>query len=190
MMTLSSQEKKERIEVHMRGIMETLGLDLSDPSLAATPARVARMYVDEVFSGLEPDTFPRPSFQKERLPKELILVKNISFVSFCEHHFVPIVGKAHVAYYPSHMILGLSKIPRIVRHFAKRPQVQERLTAQIAESLEKILDTPDVAVAIQATHFCVLARGVEDATAQMETHILKGEFEANPQTRAELFARL
>ncbi len=174
----------------MRDILSILGLDPSDPSLAETPSRIAKMYVDEVFTGLEPENFPTPTFQKENLPKELVLVKNISFVSFCEHHFVPIIGKAHVAYFPNQMLLGLSKIPRIVRYFAKRPQLQERLTAQIANSLASILQTDDVAVALQAIHFCVIARGVEDMSAEMETHVLKGQFETHPSLRAEFFSRL
>ncbi len=190
MSTLTIEAKKKQIAENMRSIMLTLGLDLSDPSLSETPNRIAKMYVEEIFSGLEPMNFPKASLQKENLPKELVLVKNISFVSFCEHHFVPMIGKVHVAYFPDQLILGLSKIPSIVRYFAKRPQIQERLTAQIAESLTSILETQDVAVAIQASHFCMIARDVEDMTAQMETHVLKGGFETDPLLRSQFFGAL
>lgn len=184
------EEKKRLIAEKMGEILTLLGLDLTDPSLAETPHRIAKMYVDEVFVGLNPDNFPEMTFQEEEIPSELILVKNISFVSFCEHHFVPFAGKAHIAYFPHKRFLGLSKIPRIVHHFAKRPQLQERLTAQIADSLSTLLETDDVAVSLQAQHFCVMARGVEDCNAEMETHVLKGCFEKNPTTRAEFFTRL
>lgn len=174
----------------MREVMTILGLDLSNPSLAETPHRIAKMYVDEIFSGLDATQFPKLTFQEENIPDELVLIKNISFVSFCEHHFVPIAGKAHVGYFPKGKLLGLSKVPRIIHHFAKRPQVQERLTAQIAQSLAFHLDTPDVAVSLQAIHFCMIARGIEDSSASMETHVLKGRFESDPAIRAEFFSRI
>lgn len=155
--------------------MEILGLDLSDPSLAKTPARIAKMYAEEIFWGLDHNNFPQLTFQKEETPNELVVIKNISFVSFCEHHFVPIVGKAHVAYYPEGKIMGLSKVHQIVRYFAKRPQLQERLTQQIADTLSEALETEEIGVSIQAVHFCVIARGVEDHSAEVETRILKGE---------------
>jgi GTP cyclohydrolase IA len=187
--TASAKEKKNLIAAKMKEILEILGLDLNNPSLSKTPQRIAKMYVDEIFSGLNPENFPRLSFQEEDIPKELILVKNISFVSFCEHHFVPIVGKAHVAYVPQKKLLGLSKIHRIVHFFSKRPQLQERLTAQIAHSLMTLLEIEDVAVLLQAFHFCVMARGVEDMTAEMETHVLKGRFE-HENIRTEFFSRI
>ena len=187
---MTNNEKKRLIAEKMHEVLEILGLDLSNPSLSATPERIAKMYVDEIFSGLDPAQFPKLTFQEENIPHELVLVKNISFVSFCEHHFVPIVGKAHVGYFPHRKLLGLSKVPRIIHYFAKRPQVQERLTAQIAEALALHLDTQDVAVSLQAVHFCVMARGIEDATASMETHVLKGCFESNPAVRSEFFSRI
>ncbi len=187
---MNSEEKKRLIAEKMRDVMTILGLDLNDPSLAGTPNRIAKMYVDEIFSGLNSEQFPMLTFQEENIPDELVLVKNISFVSFCEHHFVPIVGKAHVGYFPHRKLLGLSKIPRIINHFARRPQVQERLTAQIIESLALHLDTQDVAVSLQAIHFCIIARGIEDSTASMETHVLKGRFESDPAVRAEFFSRI
>jgi GTP cyclohydrolase IA len=186
---MNEAEKKRLIALKMKEVMEILGLDLTDPSLSKTPERIAKLYVDEIFSGLDPSQFPQPSFQEENISHELIFIKNISFVSYCEHHFVPIVGKAHVAYFPHKKILGLSKIPKIIHYFAKRPQVQERLTSQIATSLSEQLDTEDVAVSIHAAHFCILARGIKDTSATMETHILKGCFE-NPTLRAEFFSRL
>lgn len=187
---MTRDEKKKRISEKMYEIMSILGLDLNDPSLAGTPNRIAKMYVDEVFSGLDPEQFPLLTFQEEDIPGELVLVKNISFVSFCEHHFVPIVGKAHVGYFPNRKLVGLSKIPRIVHYLAKRPQVQERLTAQIADTLALHLETEDVAVSLQAIHFCMIARGVEECTTSMETHVLKGRFESDPSTRSEFFSRL
>jgi GTP cyclohydrolase IA len=189
-MTFSKEQKKSLIAEKMREILIILGLDISDPSLADTPHRIAKMYVDEIFSGLEAANFPKMTFQEENIPHELVLIKTISFVSFCEHHFVPIVGKAHIAYYPKKRLLGLSKIPRIVRFFAARPQLQERLTGQISESLVSILETNDVAVSLRGFHFCVLARGVEDLTAEMETHVLKGCFEKDCSARSEFFIRI
>jgi GTP cyclohydrolase IA len=188
-MGYSDEEKKKLISEKMREILIILGLDLNNPSLAETPNRIAKMYVDEVFSGLDPKQFPQVSLQEEGIVEGLVLIKNITFVSFCEHHFVPFVGKAHVAYYPQKKVIGLSKIPRIVRHFAKRPQLQERLTHQIADALISLLETEDVAVVLQAFHFCVMARGVEDMSTELETHVLKGRFE-NPASRTELFGRL
>lgn len=187
---LSDETKIETIAFHFAQIMKTLGLDLNDPSLQRTPHRVAKMYVKEIFSGLDPDNFPQATIVKDTLPENgspsIICVK-VSFTSFCEHHFVPFVGTAYVAYKPSDKLIGLSKIPRIVRHFAKRPQLQERLTAQISESLQEIMGTEDVAVSIRATHFCVIARGVQDDESEMTTNLLKGEFDSNPSLRREFF---
>ncbi len=189
-MKLSPEKKKELIAEKMAEVMQILGLDLNDPSLKETPHRIARMYVDEIFSGLESQSFPKLTFQEENIPEEMVLVKNISFVSFCEHHFVPLSGKVHVAYFPHKKIMGISKIPRLIHYFAKRPQVQERLTAEISQSLIEHLDTENVAVCIQAVHFCMVARGVQDCSASMETHILKGCFENNSTLRAEFFSRI
>lgn len=187
---LTPDEKKQRIAAHMKEVLLLLGLDLENDSLAETPMRIAKMYVDEIFSGLDPDKFPKLSFQEEKVSHELILVKNISFVSFCEHHFVPVVGKAHIAYFPQKRVLGLSKLPRIVRYFAQKPQLQERMTEEIATCVSDVLETEDVAVAIQAVHFCVMARGVEDLTAEMETHVLKGRFQTDAMLRSEFFSRI
>lgn len=170
--------------------MEVLGLDLSDESLAKTPYRVAKMYVQEIFSGLDPHAFPEVSFFKDEFHHEhhsnMVFVK-IGFTSFCEHHFVPMNGIAYVAYIPEENLIGLSKIPRIVRYFARRPQVQERLTAQIADSLAILLDTDNVAVSITAHHYCVIARGIEDETGHTITNVLRGDFDTNPNLRREFF---
>ena len=182
--------KIKQIAYHVEKILEILGLDLTDPSLAKTPERVAKMYVEEVFQGLDPTTFPELTLHKETLASELVLIKNISLTSFCEHHLVPMVGVAHVAYLPKKGVLGLSKIHRLVRHFAKRPQLQERLTQQIADSLHKALGTDDIAVMIEAKHLCVVARGVEDQQSTLETHALRGVFSLNTPAREEFFMRV
>ncbi len=188
---MSPQQKKILIEKKFHEIMEVLGLDLEDESLRGTPSRVAKMFVDEIFSGLDPHNFPAISLHEQKIdPKEIILVRNISFVSFCEHHFVPMCGKAHVAYIPSQKIIGLSKINRIVTYFAKRPQLQERMNAQIADSLTQILETENVAVVMAAQHFCIAARGVEDINAITETHVLRGEFQTDEKRRFEFFSML
>jgi GTP cyclohydrolase I len=187
---MDSKEKKEKIAFHIGKILETLGLDINDPSVAKTPFRVAKMYVDEVFSGLNPETYPEISFHSENVKNEVILVKNISLISFCEHHLVPMIGTAHASYLPSSGVLGLSKIHRIMRFYAKRPQLQERLTLQIAEKLQEELKTEDVAVAIRMKHLCVIARGVEDHSSEVETHVLKGVFEFDPTIRREFFLRI
>ncbi len=178
-------DKKEQIAFHVGKILEILELDLEK-----TPERVAEMYVDEVFSGLNPDTYPAISLLEENVNNEVVLVKNISLVSFCEHHLVPMIGVAHIAYLPSKGVLGLSKIHQLARFYAKQPQLQERMTQQIAESLSQELQTEDVAVAICMKHLCVLARGVEDQTSEMETHVLKGRFDSDPETRSEFFLRI
>jgi len=187
---MNPEEKKSKIAAHIEKILEILGLDLTDPSLAKTPQRVAKMYVDEVFSGLDPKTYPELSFHNERIHNEFVLVKNISLISFCEHHLVPMVGIAHVAYFPTIGVLGLSKIHRILRFFAKRPPLQERMTNQIADQLVKELHTEDVAVLIRMQHLCVLARGVEDRMSECETHVLKGRFQSHPEIRSSFFLRV
>ena len=152
---LSDEEKIDRIAVHFAEIMDLLGLDRNDDSLSGTPKRVAKMYVKEIFSGLNPKNFPDIKlFDNKYNYQQMLVEKNILFYSNCEHHFVPIIGKAHVAYISSGKVIGLSKINRIVQHFAKRPQVQERLTVQIAEAMKKVMETEDVAVIIDATHLC------------------------------------
>ena len=189
---LSNAEKKTLIAQKFREIMEILDLDLTDDSLRKTPERVAKMYVEEIFSGLDTEQFPEISFFEDRFQhseRPNIVVVKVGFTSFCEHHFLPIHGTAHVAYLPHGKLIGLSKIPRIVRYFAKRPQIQERLTAQIADSLATLL-TEDVAVSITAKHSCVIARGVEDRESQTTTHVLRGEFDINPSLREDFFKEI
>ncbi|MDF7819074.1 GTP cyclohydrolase I FolE [Runella sp. MFBS21] len=175
---LSDVEKVAKIEHHFREIMETLGLDLTDDSLKGTPLRVAKMYVKEIFGGLNPANKPKATlFENKYKYNEMLVEKDISFYSNCEHHFVPIFGKAHVAYISSGKVIGLSKLNRIVQYFAKRPQVQERLTVQIAKELESILDTPNVAVVMDAKHLCVASRGVQDDTSTTVTAYYGGKFQ-------------
>lgn len=174
---LSDEEKKAKIEFHFRQIMETLGLDLTDDSLKGTPKRVAKMYIDEIFSGLNPANAPKIAlFDNKYQYNGMLVEKNISFYSNCEHHFVPIMGKAHVAYISNGKVIGLSKLNRIVQYFAKRPQVQERLTMQIAKELRKILGTDDVAVLIDAKHLCVSSRGIKDESSATVTSYYGGQF--------------
>ncbi|MGF1725009.1 GTP cyclohydrolase I FolE [Photobacterium nomapromontoriensis] len=183
---VSREEKKEKIEYHMREILELLSLDLTDDSLVETPHRIAKMYVDEVFSGLDYTNFPKITVIENKMNcDEMVRVKDITLTSTCEHHLVTIDGKATVAYIPRGKIIGLSKINRIVRFFAQRPQVQERLTQQILVALQTLLESDDVAITIDATHYCVKARGVMDATSVTTTTALSGIFKRNPATRAE-----
>jgi GTP cyclohydrolase I len=174
---LSNEAKIALIEKNFREIMLTLGLDLEDDSLSGTPYRVAKMYVEEIFSGLDPANKPKIALFENRYKyNEMLVEKNITLFSNCEHHFVPIVGKAHVAYISSGHVIGLSKIHRIVRYFARRPQVQERLTVQIADYLCEVLQTEDVAVIIDAEHLCVSSRGIEDGTSSTITAAYRGRF--------------
>lgn len=183
---VSREEKKEKIEYHMREILELLSLDLSDDSLMETPHRIAKMYVDEVFSGLDYANFPKITVIENKMKcDEMVRVKDITLTSTCEHHLVTIDGLATVAYIPRGKIIGLSKINRIVRFFAQRPQVQERMTQQVLVALQTLLESEDVAVRIDATHYCVKARGVLDATSETTTTALGGIFKRNPATRAE-----
>ena len=183
---LSTEEKRERISALMTQMMETLGLDLRDDSLYKTPARVGKMFVDELFCGLDYRNFPDITVIENKMQvDEMIKVKDISFTSTCEHHFMVIDGVAKVAYMPSNKIIGLSKINRIVRFFGRRPQVQERLTQQILVALQTILETKNVAVTITATHYCVKARGVQDPTSSTTTTALGGHFKTNPSSRHE-----
>ncbi len=175
---LTDEEKMVKIEHHFSEIMHTLGLDLNDDSLSQTPKRVAKMYVKEIFSGLNPANKPIATlFENKFGYNQMLVEKNISIYSMCEHHFVPIFGKAHVAYIANGKVIGLSKIHRIVKHFAKRPQVQERLTKQIMESLKATLGIKDVAVVVDARHMCVECRGVEDVTSSTITAAISGQFQ-------------
>lgn len=173
----SDEEKVAVIAAHFKGIMDTLGLDLTDDSLQGTPMRVAKMYVKEVFSGLNPENKPEAKLFENKFGYDQMLVeKEITFYSHCEHHFVPIYGKAHVAYIANGNVIGLSKINRIVQYFAKRPQVQERMTVQIANELKKVLNTEDVGVVIDANHMCVSSRGVGDTNSKTGTAHFSGQF--------------
>ncbi len=173
----TDDEKVNEIEKHFAAIMETLGLDLTDDSLRGTPRRVAKMYVKEIFNGLNPANMPNMAmFENKYKYNEMLVEKNISFYSNCEHHFVPIIGKAHVAYISNGYVVGLSKLNRLVQYFAKRPQVQERLTMQIGKELQKVLSTDDVAIVIDAKHLCVASRGVEDDTSSTITAFYGGKF--------------
>ncbi len=182
---LDDDLKIELIEKHFTEIMHILGLDLSDDSLKGTPHRVAKMYVKEIFSGLNPKNMPRIAlFENKYKYNEMLVEKDITFYSNCEHHFVPIIGKAHVAYISNGKVIGLSKINRLVQHFAKRPQVQERLTNQIGEALKEVLQSEDVAVWIDAKHLCVSMRGVQDVNSATVTSFYSGKFKED-QTRNE-----
>ena len=164
---LDDDQKVEKIEKHFREIMTILGLDLNDDSLRGTPRRVAKMYVKEVFSGLNPKNRPHARlFENKYNYDQMLVEKDITFYSHCEHHFVPIYGKAHVAYFSAGKVIGLSKINRIVQYFAKRPQVQERLTVQIGKEMERALNTTSVAVVVDANHMCVASRGVGDTNSK------------------------
>jgi len=186
---LSAEEKKARIESHLSEIMQLLELDLGDDSLAETPQRIAKMYVDEIFCGLDYRSFPKVTLIDNKMQvDEMVKVTDISLTSTCEHHFVTIDGTATVAYLPRRKIIGLSKINRIVRFFASRPQVQERLTQQILVALQTLLETEDVAITINAVHYCVKARGVMDASSATTTTSLGGVFKSQPATRHEFLS--
>jgi GTP cyclohydrolase I len=183
--------KMELIEKHFREIMYVLGLDLTDDSLKGTPKRVAKMFIKEVFSGLDPKNKPDVKlFENKYKYSEMLVEKDITFFSHCEHHFVPIYGRAHVAYISNGNVIGLSKINRIVQYFAKRPQVQERLTMQIGNELKEILGTEDVAVIIDANHMCVSSRGIGDVNSSTVTSFYGGKFERDDQARTEFMKYL
>ena len=187
--SLSDEEKIKKIAANFREIMLTLGLDLEDDSLCQTPERVAKMYVREVFSGLNPRTFPSLTSIENKLGySEMVTVKDISIISVCEHHFVTIDGRATISYIPKDRVIGLSKINRIARFFSRRPQVQERLTKQIADCLTQVLETEDVAVCIRAKHYCVVQRGVEDTNSETVTSDFRGAFREDARTRAEFLS--
>ncbi len=174
---LSDEEKMERIEAHFAEIMHVLGLDLQDDSLRGTPRRVAKMFVREIFTGLDPRNKPNVSlFDNKFNYRQMLVERDIKVHSFCEHHFLPIYGKAHVAYFANGKVIGLSKLNRIVEYFARRPQVQERLTVQIAEELKRVLKTEDVAVYIDARHMCVQSRGIEHEASSTVTAEYGGKF--------------
>ena len=174
---LDDKTKIEMIEKHFKSIMEIMGLDLTDDSLKGTPKRVAKMYIKEIFSGLNPANKPDIKlFDNKYQYNQMLVEKNITLYSNCEHHFVPIIGKAHIAYISSGKVIGLSKLNRLVEYFSKRPQVQERLNIQIANELKQILDTEDVAVVIEATHLCVSSRGIKDTQSATVTAEYGGKF--------------
>jgi len=186
--TLDRKDKIDRIEEHFTVIMQYLGLDLTDDSLIETPKRVAKMYVNEIFWGLDYEAFPKCTTVDNKMHyNEMVVERNVNVQSNCEHHFVVIDGLATVAYVPKQRVLGLSKINRIVEYFSKRPQIQERLTEQIFHTLQFILETEDVAVMIDAQHYCVKSRGVEDTGSSTVTSRLGGGFKSDPAARAEFY---
>ena len=188
--TMDDDLKMELIAKNFTEIMHILGLDLSDDSLKGTPERVAKMYIKEIFSGLNPANKPKIAlFDNKYRYKEMLVEKEITFYSNCEHHFVPIIGKAHIAYYSDGKVIGLSKLNRIVQYYAKRPQVQERLTIQIANELKTILQTEDVAVIIDAHHLCVSSRGVQDVNSNTVTSSYSGKF-IDDKVKNEFFSYL
>ena len=186
---LSDEDKIERITKSVRDILETLGMDLTDDSLKGTPKRVAKAYVNELFSGLNPLNKPSSStFENKYQYGEMLVEKNITLYSTCEHHLLPIVGKAHIAYISSGRVVGLSKINRIVEYYANRPQVQERLTMQVVQELQQILNTQDVACIIDAKHLCVNSRGIKDIASSTVTAEYQGVFKTDENLRKEFLA--
>lgn len=174
---LSDKEKIKIISEHFAQIMHTLGLDLEDDSLSGTPNRVAKMYVNEIFNGLNPKNEPEAStFSNNYAYQDMVIVKDIQVTSFCEHHFLPFIGKAHVAYKSTGKVIGLSKINRLVDYYSRRPQVQERLTLQIANGISKAMETDDVAVFVDSKHLCVSTRGIKDTTSSTITSEFRGDF--------------
>lgn len=183
---LSDNEKILKLTELFTEVLETLGMDLTNDSLRESPARIARMYVNEVFRGLNTDNFPKvTTIENEMSYDQMLVVRDIAVISTCEHHFVTIDGKATIAYIPKNKVIGLSKINRIADFFARRPQVQERLTKQIADCLEDVLGTEDVAVHINAKHYCVISRGIEDHSSTTITSDLRGAFKTDSRTRSE-----
>lgn len=187
---LNDSEKINKIEHHFAQIMQTLGLNLYDDSLCGTPKRVAKMFVKEMFSGLNPANKPEISlFENKYGYKRMLIEKDITLYSNCEHHFVPIIGKVHVAYVPDKQVIGLSKINRLVQYYAKRPQVQERLTVQISEALKEVLQLNDVAVVVEADHLCIASRGIKDTNSITLTAQYSGQFE-NETIRQEFLSHI
>lgn len=188
---LGDEEKRKLIRLHFTEIMKVLGLDLADDSLMDTPRRIANMYVNEIFGGLDYRNFPKLTVVQNKMRcDEMIRVGGINLSSTCEHHFITIDGTATVAYIPGEKVIGLSKINRVVGFFAQRPQIQERLTEQVLLALQTLLETSDVAVSIRATHFCVKARGVRDTGSVTTTTALGGAFKKSPETRSEFLIGL
>ena len=188
---LSRSEKINIIEQKFTDIMNTLGLDLTDDSLAETPKRVAKMYVQEIFWGLDYDAFPKCTTVENKMRyDEMVVERNVNVQSNCEHHFLPIIGQCHVAYIPDKKVLGLSKIPRVVEYFCRRPQIQERLSEQVFHALQYILGTDNIAVTFVASHTCVSARGVEDQGASTTTTKLGGVFKSDSSVRTEYFKHI
>lgn len=187
---LTSEEKIETIKKHFSVIMETLGLDLNDDSLKDTPKRIAKMYVNEIFGGLDEKNFPKITvIENKMVYDQMVCIQDIEVLSTCEHHFQPIDGFATIAYIPKTKVIGLSKLNRIAEFFARRPQVQERLTKQIADCLQFILETEDVAVHINAKHYCMIARGIQDSHSTTTTSDLRGAFKTGPETRSEFLSQ-
>lgn len=186
---LSRDQRYSKIRDAFTEIMESLGLDLRDDSLEETPHRIAKMYVDEIFGGLDYAQFPKITLIENKMNvEEMVCVENIDLTSTCEHHFVTIDGSAKVAYIPKDTVIGLSKINRLVRFFSQRPQVQERLTQQVLLAMQTLLGTEDVAVTINAVHYCVKARGVKDGNSSTRTTSLGGVFKSDPASRAEFLS--
>ena len=187
---LTADEKIEKVKLHFSEIMQILGLDLADDSLKETPKRVAKMYVNEIFEGLDAKNFPKITTIENKMKyDQMVCVRNIEVMSTCEHHFQPIHGQATVAYIPRDKVIGLSKMNRIVDFFCRRPQVQERLTKQIADCLQYLLDTDDVAVHINAKHYCMISRGVQDTQSTTTTSDLRGAFKKQDITRTEFLTQ-
>lgn len=187
---LSDEEKLKRITYYFKEILHTIGLDLNDDSLKGTPARVAKMYIKEAFSGINPLNKPEIKlFENKYQYNEMLIEKNITLYSYCEHHLVPIIGKVHVAYISNGQVIGLSKINRLVQFYAKRPQVQERLTNQIAQGLKEALHSEDVAVIIDAVHLCVASRGINDTNTSTITSSYSGKFQTE-QKKSEFMSMI
>lgn len=188
---LTRSEKVELLTGKFREILEIIGLDLRDDSLVDTPKRLAKMYVNELFKGLQQENFPRiTTIQNSMAYRGPVVVRDIKIMSLCEHHFAPIHGSATISYYPKKKVIGLSKLNRIADFFARRPQVQERLTKQIADCLQEVLETDDVAVFINARHYCVISRGIEDQGSTTSTSDLRGVFETSDRLRQEFWAEV
>lgn len=189
--SMNNEEKIDQISQHFQQILQILGMNLTDDSLVDTPKRIAKMYVGEIFSGLDYHNFPKITLIDNKMNvDEMVTVKNITMVSTCEHHFATIDGFAHVAYIPNEKVIGLSKINRIVQFFAQRPQVQERLTQQVLVALQTLLGTANVAVRMNAVHYCVKSRGIQDTTSDTTTTALGGIFKSKLATRQEFLHQL
>lgn len=186
---LSLERRRKEIEKHMREVLQLIGLDLTDDSIEETPVRMAKMYLDEIFTGMDYANFPKITNIRNRMKvSEMVLVNDVTLTSTCEHHFVTIDGKVSVAYYPKDWVIGLSKINRVVAFLAQRPQVQERLTEQVLTALQTILQTDDVAVYVKATHFCVKCRGIKDTNSYTVTSAFGGVFLEDRETRKEFLS--